>query len=275
MSLLQVDKNKCDQEGICVAACPLRLIVMDEEDYPAPVSYADEVCIRCGHCVAVCPTGALRHHDLDSNKFEPVQESLKMNPEQCEQFFRSRRSIRAFNERSVSQEKLTRLIEIAGYAPTGRNSQDVAWIVIYDKSELKKLSSIVMEFYGLVHEGSIPGIDPNPHLGKLIEEWEAGIDIVLHDTPVLIIAHAGQDYHLASTDCIIALSNLELAATGMGLGCCWAGFFMTAAANYPPMIKALSLPEGHKCFGAMMVGYPRFKYLRQPLRNPPVITWRM
>jgi nitroreductase/NAD-dependent dihydropyrimidine dehydrogenase PreA subunit len=275
MSLLRVDKEKCDQEGICVATCPLRLIVMDEDDYPAPVPYADEVCIRCGHCVAVCPAGALRHRDLDLNQFEPIQESLKISLDQCKQFFRSRRSIRAFRERAVSKEKLARLIEIAGNAPTGRNCQDVDWMVLCDRSELKKLSSIVMEFYGLVIEGGIQGIDPNPHLGKIIEEWESGINVVLHNAPALIIAHADQGYHLASTDCIIALSNLELAATGMGLGCCWAGFFMTAAINYPPMIKALSLPEGHQCFGAMMVGYPRFKYHRQPPRKPPVITWRM
>lgn len=274
MSLLKVNKDICDQEGICVATCPLRLIVMDEDDYPTPVPEADEVCVRCGHCVAVCPTGALSHDKLDSNQFEPVQESLKISPEQCEHFFRNRRSIRAYKERSVSKEKLSRLIEIARYAPTGRNCQDVQWMVLCNENELKRLSLIVMEFCGLLIQGGIPGIDPNPHLGKLIKEWEDGIDVILHNAPVLIIAHADQGYHLASTDCIIALSNLELAATGIGLGCCWAGFFMTAAANYAPLIKALSLPEGHKCFGAMMVGYPKFKYIRQPPRKPAVITWR-
>ena len=38
--------------------------------------------------------------------------------------------------------------------------------------------------------------------------------------------------------------------------------------------EALSLPEGHQCFGAMMVGCPGFGYHRLPLRKTPDITWR-
>jgi len=36
----------------------------------------------------------------------------------------------------------------------------------------------------------------------------------------------------------------------------------------------LALPEGHVPFGAMMVGRPKYRYQRLPLRNEPQITWR-
>jgi hypothetical protein len=49
---------------------------------------------------------------------------------------------------------------------------------------------------------------------------------------------------------------------------------MAAAATFPPMQQALGLAENHQCFGAMMIGYPRFSYKRLPLRNKPEITWR-
>ena len=37
---------------------------------------------------------------------------------------------------------------------------------------------------------------------------------------------------------------------------------------------ALALPAGHQLGGAMMVGEPRYRYHRFPLREEPEITWR-
>jgi len=39
------------------------------------------------------------------------------------------------------------------------------------------------------------------------------------------------------------------------------------------MQEELKLPEGNISFGAMMVGYPKFKYKRLPLRNEAKIIW--
>jgi nitroreductase len=91
----------------------------------------------------------------------------------------------------------------------------------------------------------------------------------------LIITHAEKENRMAPTTCTIALTYLELAATSMGLGGCWAGYFNAAATLFPPMMKALGLPEGHQCYGAMMVGYSKFNYHRLPTRNTPEILWRM
>jgi len=80
---------------------------------------------------------------------------------------------------------------------------------------------------------------------------------------------------MAKDSCTIALTYLELFATSMGLGCCWAGYFNAATVSFPPMKEALSLPDGHQCFGSMMAGYPEFGYHRLPLRKPPEIIWRL
>ena len=60
MSLFEVDQDKCNRDGICAAECPLKIIDMKSTGIPAPVNGADALCINCGHCVAVCPTGAIR-----------------------------------------------------------------------------------------------------------------------------------------------------------------------------------------------------------------------
>jgi hypothetical protein len=38
--------------------------------------------------------------------------------------------------------------------------------------------------------------------------------------------------------------------------------------------EALALPEKHQAFGALMIGYPRFRYQRIPIRKEPKIIWR-
>lgn len=274
MSIIEIDEGLCNQDGICAAVCPLELFNISEGNCPEPIPEINETCVRCGHCVAVCPTGALKHHNLDSFKFEPVDDSLKISKEQCEQFFKSRRSIRVFKDKPVSRDKLERLMDIVRYAPSARNAQEVEWIIIKNSDEIKKYSSMVIDFCKILITDGVPGIDPNPHLHKVIDDWNAGTDLVLRNAPALIIAHMDRENHLSQNDCLIALSNLELAAAGMGLGCCWAGFFMTAAGNYPAIAEELSLPDGHQCFGALMVGYPKFKYYRIPVRKEPKITWR-
>ena len=274
MEFFEVDKELCNQDGICITACPSRVIENGEDGFPAPAQDIETMCIRCGHCVAICPTGAFRHSSLDFHRFETFDPDLMITREQCEYLFKSRRSIRAYKDKPVSKDKISRLIDIARYAPTARNSQAVSWLVISGKSELKKYSGLVVDFSKVLLSEGVPGIDPNPHLGKFIEDWKSGFDFVLYDAPALIITHGDREDRFAQNDCIIALTNLELAATGLGLGCCWAGFFMTAAGNYAPLMEELSLPERHQCFGAMMVGYPQFRYPRIPLRREPKITWR-
>ncbi len=274
MDFIEIDKDKCNQDGLCVAVCPSRLFEYHKETPPTTVKDIESMCIRCGHCVAVCPTGALKHRSLDIHRFETVEEEFRLSTEQCEAFFKGRRSIRAYKDKPVSQEKITRLIDIARYAPTARNSQGVRWLVVTDMAEIKRYSGLVIDFFRVVLSEGVPGINPNPHLGKLISDFDAGTDVILRDVPALIITYGDKENRLAQNDCVIALANLELITSAMGLGGCWAGFFMTAAANYDPLKEALALPEKHQCFGALMIGYPRFRYQRVPIRKEPKIIWR-
>jgi nitroreductase len=90
----------------------------------------------------------------------------------------------------------------------------------------------------------------------------------------MIVVHAQMEERTAPAACTLALAYLELAAPSFGLGACWAGHFNAAANSWPPMQEALGLPHKDISFGAMMVGYPKFKYQRLPLRKEAAITWR-
>lgn len=59
----------------------------------------DKLCVRCGHCVAVCPYGAMSHAVMKPEECPPVKEDSLSGPEQVELFLRHRRSIRNYRKK--------------------------------------------------------------------------------------------------------------------------------------------------------------------------------
>ncbi len=273
MSFITVNRQSCHKDGLCSAACPARLIDFTPGHYPEPIAEAEELCIRCGHCVAVCPNGSLLHAEMPLADCPQIRPELFLSQAQCEQFLRSRRSIRNYRDQAVPRETLQRLIEVARYAPTGHNSQTVEWLVLSDRDELDRLVQIVGQWMRWMLT-NMQELALSLHMDKALARLEQGEDVVLRGAPVLVIAHAPKEDRMAQTSCTIALTYLELAATGMELGGCWAGYFNAAVSTFPPMQQALALPAGHQCFGAMMIGYPALRYQRLPERKAPSITWR-
>jgi len=267
---LSVDVEKCNRDGICVEACGRHNIEMKDQDaVPTPLAGAE--CSECGHCVAVCPTGALSLDNMKSEDCPDIRKDLMINAEQAEQFLHSRRSIRTYRSKPIERDKLNKLIQIAGYAPSGHNARPVHLIIVEGSKEIRHLSSLVIDWLRLM-------IEDNPDLAKffgtdrLFRLWNKGEDPVCRDAPNLIIAHAQSD-GMAREDCILALAYMELVAGSLGLGATWAGYVMDATRSYPPLTNTMNLPEGHKCYGALMVGYPALNFVRMPLRNPPPVTW--
>jgi nitroreductase len=117
--------------------------------------------------------------------------------------------------------------------------------------------------------------DVTLRFGRIVKSWDAGIDRICRNAPHVIVAHAPKDQTAAPSSCTIALTYLELAAYAYGLGACWGGYFHADSRFWLPMQQALELPQGHKCFGAMMIGYPKYRYHRIPRRNSPKITWNI
>lgn len=272
--MFTVDREKCKRDGICVSECPTQIISMaSAEDYPEPVSDAAEYCIACGHCVAVCPQGALSLNWLTPGDCPAVRPEMALTSEQAEQFLRSRRSIRTFKKRPVERDKLEKLLDIACYAPSAKNSQPWHWTVVEDRAEVRRLAGLVVDWMqGIILQSRELG----ETLGfvRVVEAWDRGQERICRGAPHVILAHGDKNWGFGAEDCTLALDYLELFAPTLGLGTCWGGYFYTAVNQHPPLFEELALPSDHRAYGAIMVGYPKFKYQRLPLRNPPKVTWR-
>ena len=274
MSLFTINQEKCKRDGICANTCPMGLIERkDEASFPSPIADAEKLCVECGHCVAVCPHGALSLKNITPDQCLPIREEWLLTPEQAEHFLRSRRSIRAYKNKPVGRELISKLIDIARFSPSGHNSQPVQWLVIYDAADVQKLAGIVIEWMRYMLKQQ-PDLANFLHMDRVVEGWEAGRDPVCRRAPHMIIAHASKENRFGPVASTMALAYLELAAPSFGIGACWAGYFNAAATLWPPMQKSLALPGDNISLGALMIGYPKYNYKRLPPRKEPQIIWR-
>lgn len=272
MGLLIIDETRCKRDGICVRECPSVVIQIGGNGLPEILSGAERNCLDCGHCVAVCPHGALNHQRVPAAGSPAIKANLRIDEERALQFLRSRRSIRHFVQKPVEKNAIRRLIEGARYAPSAGNSQLVEWLVIGDKSRLREISRLTVDWVREVAKNP-EIVAASPYLPVVVSAWDAGFDSVLRDAPALVIASAPREAMNGLVDVTISLTYLDLLAPAMGLGTCWAGLLQGALVHTPSLKKVVGIPENHTQHYPMMVGYPEFTYHRVPERRAPRIVF--
>jgi nitroreductase len=137
----------------------------------------------------------------------------------------TRKSIRAYQDTSVSKEKLERILEAGRLAPSAVNIQPWHFIVVTDKQKRTALAS-----------------------GRYAK--------FVASTPVVIVVCANPNdspkWH--AVDAALALENMVLVATGENLGTCCVGSFEEAD------VKAVvGVPEGWVVLAMLTVGYGKEK----------------
>lgn len=274
MSLLKIDASKCKKDGICVRECPFGIIQMEEDSgYPDIIPGGEASCLVCGHCVAVCPTGALSHESIPIEASPIIKKKLTINEKQAVQFLRSRRSIRFYEDKPVEREKIQRLIEIARYAPTAGNMQLVEWLILSDKSVINKLAGMTIDWIRQCLKDRPD--TAYARFSSIVAEWDLGHDSALRNAPILVIASSPREAANGLVDITLALCYIDLLAPTMGLGTCWAGLLQGALLSSPSLREIAGIPAQHSHHYPMMLGYPKIKrYFRLPERKPPKISFK-
>jgi len=137
----------------------------------------------------------------------------------------SRRSVRAYEPKSIPEEVLLKILESGRLAPSASNRQPWHFIVVKDPEKRKVLSE-----------------------GKYAH--------FLAETPVVIVGCGDAELspRWYAVDVTIALQQMVLTATEEGIGTCWIGSF-----DEEPVRKCLKVPERFKVVAMLAVGYPKDK----------------
>jgi len=272
MTTILVDQDLCTRCGICSVVCPMSIVdPADENTLPRVTDAKAGMCIQCGHCEVTCPSQALLLNFLADEKVALPAGAGIITPDDMRYYLRKRRSVRHFTKDPVPKEKILEVLDIARYAATGGNGQPVAWIVVHDPKNVKKVAGLTAEWMKTLLNSGHP---MSGYVPSLIAAWEAGHDPICRGAPHLLLAHIPEGNPIAQTDAIIALTHFDVAAPAFGIGTCWAGFVAMAASSYEPLQKALGIPEGRKSAYVMMFGNPQYKIHGIPRRKPLQVMWQ-
>ncbi|MBW2622507.1 MAG: nitroreductase family protein [Deltaproteobacteria bacterium] len=287
MSWVSISVDDCTGCGLCAERCVRCFTDRGDEI----VVQADEInCSLCGHCVALCPTGAITHGKMDMDNFPEISADSNFETDKFVEFIRKRRSHRSFIDKPIPGEVLEKLADVCRYAPTGSNVQDVELLIIQDRDKIRRLSDLTMESFqkarqileqritAMKAEGrDIPGdmqysYETLQARDQMQEVREAEADTVFHNAPAVLIFHSPAATSAPKDNAVIASTTATLTAMTMGLESTYIGIF-EAASTYRPIVEALGLPAGHKVFSVLIMGYPRLKYLRAVDRKPMKVRW--
>lgn len=141
----------------------------------------------------------------------------------------ARKSVRAFEDRDISEDVLMRLLEAARLAPSACNKQEWRFVVVRDAG-MRKL------------------------LGQAARE-----QTFVGEAPVVLACCAETDGHVMGCgqqcypiDVAIAIDHITLAAVEEGLGTCWIGAFDEAKVK-----DILGIPRKIRVVELMPLGYPQ------------------
>jgi len=80
MHTIQINEAQCKKDGICVAECPAALFLDGPDGVPVLAEGAGELCINCGHCIAVCPGAAISVNGINYSGHAAPSAAINPNP---------------------------------------------------------------------------------------------------------------------------------------------------------------------------------------------------
>lgn len=141
-----------------------------------------------------------------------------------------RKSVRKFENRPIEREKVELILRAAMSAPSARNQQPWAFVVIDDLALLKKLGN------------ELP-------YAKMLLDGRLAI-VVCGD---LSVNPEKSEYWVQ--DCAAATQNILLAVESIGLGAVWTGVYPVAE-RIKTVRENLNLPENIIPLCVIPIGYP-------------------
>ena len=258
---LKINEEKCVHCGMCVKDCIVSCLELkNDTKVPQFVKGRENNCIKCQHCLAVCPTGALSIWGKNPDESFDLKE-FSINSEDVLNLIKSRRSIRQYKPENLDKERMNKLKDMLKYAPTGVNFHNLHFSIVDDIEVMDDIRNRVN--VKLVDFLANPLIKKSfPHIASMRDAIKNGHDIVFRGAPHIIVVSTNLKAHCIKEDPLIALSYFDLYAQSMGVGTLWCGFAYYCFKIFPELCEYIEVPDGYRVSYAMLFGVPDVKYSR-------------
>jgi nitroreductase/Pyruvate/2-oxoacid:ferredoxin oxidoreductase delta subunit len=280
-----IEHELCDQCLACTRICPTETLVANDGAVQIRLD-RPLGCLGCGHCMMVCPTGAIRvsGRDLAREDLSPLPDpQTKASVEALAALMQSRRSVRQFTDREMDEALLERILALAATAPMGIPPWDVGCVMVRGRAEVQSVGrEVVREYERFLNKFqpwrlallrpfvSRENYEHLAHfLRPLAETYLRGRqenrDLLFYHAPALLLFHhsPGADAGKAFIACTYAM----LAAESLGLGSTLIEAVAPMLVRNPALGRRLGLPPGHQPAIALILGYPATHFRRTVRRH--------
>jgi len=272
--MIVVNKDECTGCGLCVKICHEHCMALVDDT--VRINY--ELCSTCTQCIAICPEQALSWDHVPPVAYD---ETRLPSPEQLDELFKERRTIRFFKRDRVDRTLLEEIVGYGIYAPT--NNYDLRAIVVDDEEIIGKLDRILLKYvsrtYNVVFKPKIvfnlirrmtPALQRKDKV-KMESALERGH--AFHRPPALVFIVGDKRIALSEASAQYAFYNMILYAQVKGIGSCLWGSAQVFLDRSRAARKRLGLQKHEHIIGALGLGYPAVKFRNKVAGKALSIQW--
>ncbi|MHB9106707.1 MAG: nitroreductase family protein [Armatimonadota bacterium] len=271
MFQFSVDDALCTRCGQCKRDCLSGIIQQGGNRLPSIGEEYEARCLRCQHCLAVCPVGAISILGKSPADSRPIIPDSFPSFGQLAHLMRGRRSIRQYKQENVDPELLSRILATLAHVPTGGNACALTFTVIDDIAVMQQLQQRMIAAI----RASASGTGLPERYQPMLDFPDAKLKARLfRGAPHALIVSAPPTVPTPAEDTALAVANFELLALSAGLGSVWWGFLRFFAEGVPEIKAMLGIPEDHIFSGALF-GYPAVRYARTVQKDDAAVIRRV
>mgnify|MGYP001823975740 CR=1 FL=1 len=279
----KINQSLCKNCGICAEICPNKLL--GQNDSTEFIPGREHLCLQCGQCMAICPTKSIQIEGLSYEDDFYDLPRTKHNYENFMEIMSSRRSVRAFKQKPVSEELIDEIVNSVSYAPFGAAPEKMEISIINNRETIESALPLISDFLN-----GLKKMIENPIASGVLkilagkEEFQTvrnhiypiakgGIysldngDGITRGAPTLITIHAPKDAEAHTNNGVIYATYMMLAAHAIGLGATMVECIITPINRNKKLKQIFQIPENNEAVMSLVVGYPKYHYKRTINRN--------
>ena len=281
-----INHETCKKCMFCAEVCPNYLMIKENDKVVFRDDF-DEICIKCGHCMAVCTTDSIFIEGIEYGKHILPIEKDKLHSSDFQDIINRRRAIRKYKDKAIEQEKIDKILEAISMAPISFPPNNIEVTVITDKAKIREFVLPMRDFYAklikmlknpvmrfFIKKSVQPEIFTTlmGHIKPMFEYKFSKFDIeevdpFFRNAPAVFIIHADEKSANHTENGLVAMTYGILAAESLGLGATPVSLLTSPLNKNKDLKRKAGIPDNNEVITSFVAGYKKFIYKKTIKRD--------